>query len=111
MKKSESIIYNLVGRLENYIHDVKDVQRVKQEVADVQDGRKTQSAIYTLKIEMDKKPLVLTYKISDSQIEIMVTDKKGQLLEYFVHDGARVSATKNHNFSAEQIRKLLAVKE
>lgn len=104
MKKGESLVYGIMSNMAKYIDD-SEIQRAKQEEVG---KKKSENVIYTLKLVMNKKPLILSYRIGSDLVEILLTDKKtGKLLEYFAHNGKSIEVLKKHNFSPAEVKKML----
>lgn len=51
--------------------------------------------IYTMKITLKGEPRVLTVRVGEKGMDIMLTDLKGNEIEYFKQEGATVSFSKS----------------
>lgn len=87
--------------------------KVIRAVQYVGDGKKTEeNLVYSMELELNKIPLIVTMRIGKDFTEITATDKKtGQMLEYIGEQNGKMEIVRAHKFNANQIRKMLETKE
>lgn len=85
-----------------------DNATVKRAVQDL--GKKSgENLVYSIEIELNKKPLIITLRVGADFSEAMVTDKTtGKMLEYIGQKGKNIEIVKIHNRSPEDIKKMLS---
>ncbi|MFA6530689.1 MAG: hypothetical protein WCT31_03075 [Candidatus Micrarchaeia archaeon] len=64
--------------------------------AEVQFAYDKDGKIYSVMANLEGQPLVLTLKISQKRMEMMLTDKNGSLLEHVYQEGNVMNFTKNY---------------
>ncbi|MFA5077171.1 MAG: hypothetical protein WC488_01975 [Candidatus Micrarchaeia archaeon] len=79
-------------------------------VQHVTSGKKSEeNLVYSMEVELNKVPLIVTLRVGQDFTELTVVDKKtGKLLEYIAEQNGKMEFVKSHNMSAEQIKKLLS---
>ncbi|MEW6529012.1 MAG: hypothetical protein AB1391_03930 [Candidatus Micrarchaeota archaeon] len=85
---------------------------IKRAVQYINDGKKTEeNLVYSIEIELNNKPLIVTVRIGKSFIDATVVDKtNGEMLEYVAQQNDKIEAIKRHNLNFEQVKKLLESK-
>ncbi len=74
------------------------------------DGKKTEeNLVYTIELELNKTPLIVTLRVGTQFTELSVIDKKtGKLMEYLSEQGGKVEFVKSHQLNNEQIKRMLS---
>ncbi|MBI2079490.1 hypothetical protein HYT84_01900 [Candidatus Micrarchaeota archaeon] len=57
--------------------------------------------IYTMKITLKGEPRVLTIRVGESGMDVMLTDKSGKELEYFKQEGNQIGFTDSKSKKAK----------
>lgn len=75
-------------------------------------GKKEENIIYSIEVDFNEKPLIITVRLGKDFMDATVSDKKtGEMLEYVMQQGSKAEYMRKHNMSAAEVNKMLSLKE
>lgn len=89
--------------------DIYENAIIKRTIQYVHDGsKKEENLVYSIEVELNEKPLIITVRIGKEFMDATVTDKKtGKMLEYVAQKGNRIEGVRNHNLTMSDVKKML----
>jgi hypothetical protein len=101
MNQDESLVYNIMSNIDKYAPGSDLI-----ELKDTENG----ASVYSLKLVLKNQPFILTYKLGQGTVEVMLSDRNtGDIIEYISNNGDSIHTLKRHNYSAAQVKEMLGM--